>query len=208
MEVTAKRVTDWSRVLNAARMTAHKDHVDREPTDAFKEKIIRAEHSPIRLLEYDITIKDVPYYAIMHLVRHFLGIEKFVATSRPDRGGKPRDEQKKTDPVDCQFSVNSQALINISRKRLCHQAEAETYKVWCAVKKAIAEIDPIVADAMVPECVYRGFCPEINCCGFCASSIYREWRARYIGIPDDVIKKMRDQEKREYHREEFKAGMQ
>ena len=57
--ITVKRVTDWNRVLNAARMTVHKARIEKEPTDAFKKSILMAEHSPIRLLEYDIIVEDI-----------------------------------------------------------------------------------------------------------------------------------------------------
>lgn len=166
MKVTVKQVTSWERVANAARMTVHKDALGHEPSDKFKRTILMAEHSPIRNLEFDVTIEDVPYFVVMHLVRHNQGIEKFVGTSREDRTGVNREERKQTDLVSCMFSLNTQALINISRKRLCNCADRETIKVWKAVVEAIREIDPIVASFCAPECLYRGFCPEQNTCGY------------------------------------------
>ena len=182
MEVKVSKVTDWTRVLNAARMTVHKEAVDKMPSHTFKQAIMLAEHSPIRTLEYDVIIKDIPSYVAGHLVRHFIGVIPFVVTSRPDRGGKPRDEQKKTDPVDMQLSINSQALINISRKRLCCCAEEDTRKVWHAVKDAIMAIDPEVGRVMVRECVYRGFCPEMKCCGFCKTKAFDAMRNVYVKL--------------------------
>lgn len=166
MEIEVKKVTDWNRVLNAARMTVHKKALDKEPSDKFKHSIMMSEHSPIRLLEFDIIIRDIPYCNMGHFVRHVMGIEKFVTTSREDRTNVPRSERRQTDPVDCQFSVNAQALINISRRRLCSCADKETIKIWNAVKSAIECVDPIVAKYMVRNCIYRGFCPEDECCGY------------------------------------------
>lgn len=166
MEVIIKQVTTWERVVDATRMTVDKAPLGKEPSETFKRKILMAEHSPIRLLEFDITFKDIPHFVAMHLVRHTQGVEKFVATQREDRTGVPREERKQTDLVNCQFSVNAQALINISRKRLCRCADNETIKVWTAVKTAMWDIDPIIAEQMVPNCIYRGFCPEIAGCGF------------------------------------------
>ena len=40
-----------------------------------------------------------------------------------------------------------------------------------------------MAEAMVCECVYRGFCPEFNSCGFCNSEAYNEWLEEYRNIP-------------------------
>lgn len=166
MEIEVKRVTEWSRVLDAARMTVHKDALGKEPTEAFKRHMLMAEHSPIRLLEFDVVVRDIPQYVSVHLVRHFMGIEKFVATSREDRTGVPRNKRKQTDPVDCQFSLNAQALINISRRRLCGMADKETRKVWGGIIAAVRTIDPIVASYCVPNCVYRGRCPEAEGCGY------------------------------------------
>ena len=160
MKIEVTRVTDWQRVVDAARLTAHKAPLGHEPSEEFKRTMLRAEHSPIRLLEFDIRIYGVPYFVVMHLVRHNQGIEKFVATSREDKTGVPRDDRKQTDLVDCQFSVNAQALINISRKRLCCRADKKTREVWLDVVHKVSEVDKEVGHSCVPECIYRGFCPE------------------------------------------------
>ena len=60
---------------------------------------------------------------------------------------------------------NAQALINISRVRLCTQAATETHQLWWKVRETIKGIDPIMANFMVPNCIYRGFCPELIGCG-------------------------------------------
>ena len=41
------------------------------------------------------------------------------------------------------------------------------------------EIDPIMAKHMVRECVYRGFCPELKCCGFVNTSKFQEELSNY-----------------------------
>jgi len=181
MEITVKQVTSWERVATAARMTVHKAALGHEPTDDFKKRILRAEHSPIRQLEYDITIKDVPYFVVMHLVRHHIGIEKFVATSREDRTGIKRDERKQTDLVDCMFSCNVQALISISRKRLCACADSSTRATWRVVVEKLREIDPVLADACVPDCVYRGRCPELYSCGYALTREFKLATDKYWG---------------------------
>ena len=178
--ITVKRVTDWNRVLNAARMTVHKARIEKEPTDAFKKSILMAEHSPIRLLEYDIIVEGIPYYSAMHLVRHFVGVEKFVTTSREDRTGVKREDRKQTDLVDLQLSVNAQSLINVSRKRLCSCADAVTRGIMRDVVEALRAVDPLVAARCVPECIYRGFCPEVDkCCGYCRTKDFEEKLKEY-----------------------------
>lgn len=179
MEIKIERVTSWERVADAARMTAHKDSLGHEPSEAFKKAIVRSEHSPLRMLEFDVEIRDVPYFVAMHLVRHTQGIEKFVATSREDRTGVPRSERKQTDLVDCRFALNAQAFINISRRRCCTMADQTTRNVWNNVIYKLSEIEPILAERCVPECIYRGFCPEPKSCGFARSTTYQERLEKY-----------------------------
>lgn len=170
MKIEIEKATDWKRVIDAAKFTQHEGRTDIEPSDAKKKKYLIAEHSPIRLLEFDIRIYDVPYSSVMHFVRHFMGVEKFVATSRPDITGKmiSRHEQRKDDPTDVQFSINAQAIINVSLRRNCYKAEKNTREIWEAVREKMKQVDPQVASVMVPNCVLRnGFCGEFKPCGYC-----------------------------------------
>ena len=57
---------DWIRVVNAARRTWGKKPINKEPSDLFKKKILLAEHSPIRLLEYDFTWEDIKQWVTVH----------------------------------------------------------------------------------------------------------------------------------------------
>lgn len=61
---------DWKEVLNKARTTVHKDELNKEPSDTFKRKILRAEHSPIRSLIYCFKITNLKSWIATHLVRH------------------------------------------------------------------------------------------------------------------------------------------
>lgn len=56
----------WIRVVNAARRTVGKPPIDHEPSDIFKKKILLAEHSPIRLLEYDWTWENIKQWVTVH----------------------------------------------------------------------------------------------------------------------------------------------
>ena len=62
--------------------------------------------------------------------------------------------------------ADAQALINISRRRLCNCASLETRQAWKEVKDKVAEVEPELASCMVKECIYRGFCPEMFSCGY------------------------------------------
>lgn len=174
----------WKRVLNAARRTVGKKPLDKEPSDNFKAKILLAEHSPIRLLEFDWTWEEIKQWVTVHLVRHHEGCEKFVHSQRVDRNeklaGLNRDELPQGLENDMDMTANAQALINISRKRLCTCASPETRLAWRAVIEKIKEYDPILAEKCVPECVYRGFCPEFDrCCGYVNSEAYKQQLEKY-----------------------------
>lgn len=196
---------DWIRVVNAARRTVGKAPIDHEPSDSFKRKVLLAEHSPIRLLEYDITIEDIQQWVTVHFVRHHEGCQFFVHSQRIDRNEAVKNLADKMyellkgasfnldstrDAVpqglrnDLLLSANAQALINISRKRLCKGcASKETRLTWELVIEMLKDIDPILAEKCVPECVYRGFCPEMdNYCGYCGSPAYESQRNNYMRI--------------------------
>lgn len=179
-----EKVTSWKRVLNAARRTIGKKPIDKEPSNSWKAKLLLAEHSPIRLLEFDWTWGEIQQWVTTHIVRHHEGCEKFVHTQRVDRNpelkGLSRDELPQGLLNDMDMTANAQALINISRKRLCSCASKETREAWKQVKEAIREVDPIMADKMVPECIYRGFCPEfINPCGYANTKKYQDDLTKY-----------------------------
>lgn len=201
---------DWIRVVNAARRTVGKKPIDHEPSTGFKKSILLAEHSPIRLLEYDFTISDIRQWVTVHLVRHHEGCEKFVHTQRQDINdqiekitkeivricgveGLTRDGWKERDYLfqgqenDMDMTCNAQAFINISRKRLCKGcASPETRRAWEIVIEKLEEIDPILASVCVPECIYRGgFCPEKRrCCGFYKTKPGREMLKKYHDFLD------------------------
>ena len=188
MKVKVTQDTTWNRALNAARRTAGKPMLDKEPTEGWRKMALMAEHSPIKLVEYTIMFEDLRQWVGVHLLRHEHTLP-FIHTQRVDRRAdieeltdkvmaivsedikndpdfNRRDYLLQGQPNDQDFVVNAQTLINISRKRLCSCASKETREAWHAVKAAIAEIDPVMAAFMVPNCIYRGFCPEKDPCGY------------------------------------------
>ena len=156
---------NWQAVKNAAMNTIGAES-GKYPDTKWKRKILLAEHSPIRLLELTVRITDVPYFVVMHLVRHRVGIEHFVSTQRTDRTGIDRTQLPQGAPVNYTFRANAQAFIAISRKRLCGQAAKETRAVWKAVIEAVRTVELELADCCVPDCIYRGKCQELKCCGY------------------------------------------
>lgn len=185
--VRMEKVTLWKRALNAARRTIGKEPLDKEPSDSWKAKMLLAEHSPIRLVEFEWTWSGIKQWVTTHIVRHHEGCEKMVHSQRGDRraileeyGVETRDQLPQGAENDMDMSANAQALINISRKRLCNCASLETRAAWKQVQEAIRKVDPIMAEKMVPECIYRGFCPEfMNPCGYSKTPQYEEALKKY-----------------------------
>ena len=175
MKVEVIQETSWKRALNAARRTIGKEPIDKEPSDNWKAKVLLAEHSPIKLVEYLISFKDLRQWVGVHILRHNFTLP-FIHTQREDRRklNCSRDELPQGEPNDQDFVVNAQTLINISRKRLCTCASLETRQAWNAVKDEIKTFDTVMADKMVRNCVYRGFCPEMNCCGYVNTEAYKK----------------------------------
>lgn len=173
MKIEVTRVTSWTDVLNSARFTQRKSLKSGEPSIKWKKKIIKAEHSPLRCLMFNIDFYDIPYYVSVHLVRH-VHAQPFVSTSRPDIDGNQlsREEQRKTDPVNMRLFLNAQEIINISRARLCNKAEDKTRKTWNKVIEELRKTEPELANACVPNCLYRGFCPEFKSCGFTDGELF------------------------------------
>lgn len=180
--VRLDQVTSWKRALNAARRTIGKAPLAKEPSKSWEAKMLLAEHSPIRLVEFDWTWKDIMQWVTTHLVRHHEGCEKFVHSQRGDRRALlvPRNELPQGALNDMDMTANAQAIINISRKRLCSCASKETREAWKQVVEAIREVDPVLADKCVPECLYRGFCPEfMNPCGYSKTKKFEEDLQKY-----------------------------
>ena len=182
MKVTVTKVTSWTDVLNAARFTQRKKLLDKEPSDKFKRQMVRAEHSPLRALIFYIDFYDIPYYVAMHFRTHKLVHLPLVSTSRPDIDGnqKPRNEQLKTDKVNMRLMLDAQEIIAISRVRLCNKAEFATREAWVTAILELHKIEPILASACVPSCVYRQICPEIKPCGFNKTREYLKVLDGYI----------------------------
>ena len=175
-------------MADAARTTVKKDLGEGDPSDKWKKSITRAEHSPIRLIEFLVKTEGVKSWITVHNVRHKIGIEHFVSTQRDDRTGVSRDDKPQGSLVDYEFLVNLQELMTISRKRFCRQAHVETQAFWHEVvdalladEKAASVLTP-VKDLLVPECIARGgMCPEMKCCGFNGSGRGKDLLIDYWG---------------------------
>lgn len=153
---------DWMEVVDDCRATVGKDSLGKEPSKAFKKSILLAEHSPIRGIAIKWKWPAMPHWVTVHWVRHKW--ECFVRTQREDRAGVPRSELSQVEPQDFTGEANVQALIDTMRKRLCYQASKETRAYAEDLKATIHEVEPEIADVLVPNCIYRCGCPELGAC--------------------------------------------
>lgn len=157
---------DWTDVKNECRNTVNKEATDKEATAEFKKKILISEHSPIRLIEIKWRWEGIKSWISVHFARHWLGWDKWISTQRNDRTGVNRDKSPQDTPVNYDGKGNAQALINVSRFRLCYSAHPETRAYMEDLKESIHEYEPELSDVMQKNCIYRGGCPEFNQCGY------------------------------------------
>ena len=164
----------WQKVKDAAMTTIGKEKGN-YPSDLWKISMLLSEHSPIRKIHISYTWENIKSWVSVHFVRHKFGIEHWVSTQRDDR---VQYERSADTLVRHEFEANAQAVINMSRKRLCYKAHKETRQKWIEFLLDLKKEDKILFSACVPECVYRGGCPEMRPCGF-YSAIY--------GVENDKI---------------------
>lgn len=158
----------WREVADSARTTVGLDQGEKEPTSSWKRRMLLAEHSPIRQVILKWKWLDLKYWVSVHLVRHWVGILHWVKSQRPDRTGERynRDDAPQGTLINHECEANAQAIINISRRRLCNMAMPETREAWKAFLKSIKDVEPELYSVCVPDCVYRGWCYEYKSCGY------------------------------------------
>ena len=162
---------DWALCKKCTLITIGKDAIQ-PPTLEWKKKILAAEHSPIRTLQFCFLIKNIPYWVSTHLVRH-VHATPFVKSQRNDRQKEyDRENAPQNSPVDMCWFMNAEELITIAHKRLCQQASKETREVVKEICRQVIETNPEFEGLLVPKCVYRGgVCTEFYPC--CYNKTYK-----------------------------------
>lgn len=156
---------DWQEVVDDCRATVKKPPLGHEPSADFKKRILRSEHSTIRDLMVKFKWTGIKYWVAMHWKTHHW--ESRVDSQRNDRQTRyDREKAGQDAPVDFIGDANAQHTIDTWRKRLCRKASTETRQYAEDFKEALHEIQPEWSDVLVPNCVYRGGCPEMQTCGY------------------------------------------
>jgi len=158
---------DWEEVVDDCRATVGKDELGKEPSRKFKRAILLAEHEPIRRIEVKFRWKNIAYWVAMHWKTHIwpsrVDSQRNDRQDRYDRNCAPQDA-----PVTLTGDPNVQHLIDTWRKRLCRKASPETRMYAEDFKRTTREVEELkeISEVLVPNCVYRCGCPEMQTCGY------------------------------------------
>ena len=138
--------------------------------DEALEVLYRRRHSVLYARLFWIDLEGVTDRVHTHLVRSRVGVDWWVETQRPDRGGVPGLRNMSA-------VINASALITLAQKRLCaRDAWGDTRLTVLALREAVRQVDPALAQAMQPLCVWERGC-VVGGCGWYERQILddRDW---------------------------------
>ena len=160
MNITVTKLTDVDLLRKACDATRHPGQT---PSSATLAKMYQCRHSPIRTQLFWVEMQGIPTFVSVHLVRHAAtGQVHFVESNRDDRGGD--ETVNRLTPVNHSMLLNAEHLMVMAEKRLCFASHKTTVGVMNRLRNAVRRVDPDLADAMVPQCVRLGYCPELKPC--------------------------------------------
>ena len=138
------------------------------PSPGLVRRVLRARHSPCRVLNFAFLIEGIPGNISVHLCRHVHAVP-FVQSLRNDRQDAiDGDSAPRNTPVNMILYVNAEELMVIANKRLCQKASAMTQRVVAEMCARAEEAMPELEGLLVPMCEYcGGVCHEITPCGGC-----------------------------------------
>lgn len=138
------------------------------PSSKLLRRVLKARHSPIRVLNFAFLIEGIPSNISTHLSRHVHAVP-FVSSLRNDRQTKlDGDKAPRNTPVDMIFYCNAEELMTVANKRLCSRASKKTQEVVRMMCDAAANAMPEIESCLVRMCEYHGgVCHELESCGRC-----------------------------------------
>lgn len=158
--------TDWARCYTLAVVTAGRDMDGHVPIPAWRNKILKSEHSPVRTLMWTIRLVEVPYFVSVHFSRHKFGVEHYVRSQRNDRQSLyDRNSAPQNAPVTHILDINAAELMELARARLCGKADPTTRTVMNMIADAVEAVSPEMGPFLVPRCKHMGTCREPQSCG-------------------------------------------
>lgn len=158
---------DWLAAKTRALVTVGKQAIT-PPDYEWKVKMLRCRHSPIRKLTFAFFIEDMPYWLQTELVRHHIGIEKYVRSQRDDRNNNevPRGKKPQDAPVNMIIDLNAETLMTIMNKRLCGAATKEMQELMLMIRNEVIKTNPEFEQFLVPMCLYLNKCNEFVSCNY------------------------------------------
>lgn len=158
---------DWDLCKKCALYTIWKEQKT-EVTFEWKQKLLKARHSPCRTLMFMFRLEGIPYYVSTHLARHTYATP-FISSQRNDRQSKyDRTKAPQDSPVNMMWLMNAEELMVISNKRLCNLADKTTREIVSMMCWLVKQKCPEFEDVLVPMCEYHGgICYEMFPCGRC-----------------------------------------
>lgn len=155
---------DWALARRCALITMGKKPVNAPDSD-WRWAILRARHSPIRVLNYAFLIEGIPSNTATHLARHVHAVP-FISSLRNDRQDRmDGDAARRDTPVDMILYCNAEELMTIANKRLCHKAAERTQEAVRMMCREAFGKTPEIATELVPMCVRCGnTCHEMYPC--------------------------------------------
>ena len=94
------------------------------------------------------------------------GMYFWMGTGRTDRKDRVPGEYSREQIVPFVMKLTARAIKEISHYRMCGKAEKPTREFMYQFQRELAEIEPELADQMVPMCQFRnGLCTEFGSCG-------------------------------------------
>lgn len=153
---------DWAFAKRCALVTVGKNG-GKEPDKAWKHRILKARHSPIRTLNFAFELVGVPYFVSTHLARH-VHATPFIRSQRNDRQTEyDRNAARQDAPVDMIWYMNAEELMTIANKRLCRKASPETREVVQKMCDLVEARCPEFCGLLLPPCAF-GMCREMTPC--------------------------------------------
>ena len=158
--------SDWLKVKQRALVTIGLT-TEKAPAEDWKIKMLKCRHSPIRKLPFAFFIIDIPYWLHVELVRHHIGIEKYVKSQRDDRNENeiPRAKKPQDAPVNMIIDLNGETLLNCMNKSLCGNATKEMQELMLMIREEVIKTNPEFKPFLIPMCEYLNTCNEFRSCG-------------------------------------------
>lgn len=178
--VAAPNINDWRLVKRESMRTMGADPYTewKNPDRKWKHAILKARHSPIRLLNYVVEFDNIPYCYAMHLARH-VHVQPYIASQRPDHQMKAsvtidfdKDDYTEFDRlcmpegtlVHMTLYMNAEALMVMAEKRLCNKASEFTRFMVRTMCTLIEQDEKAYIGLLHPRCIKGEKCIEMHPC--------------------------------------------